>query len=46
MGTVLLESDLGTNLYNSIRIIVIAVGFFSAVRAISIPYAESTDVNA
>jgi hypothetical protein len=27
--------------YDSIRIIVIAAGFFSAVRAISIPYAES-----
>jgi hypothetical protein len=27
--------------YDSIRIIVIAAGFFSAVRSISIPYAES-----
>ncbi len=32
-------------LYDSIRIVVIAVGFFAAVRAISIPYAESTEVN-
>jgi hypothetical protein len=32
-------------LYDSIRIVVIAVGFFSAVRAIRIPYAESTEAN-
>jgi hypothetical protein len=30
--------------YDSIRIVVIAVGFFSSVRAISIPYSESEKV--
>jgi hypothetical protein len=32
-------------LYDSIRIVVIAAGLFSAVRATGIPYAESTEVN-
>jgi hypothetical protein len=32
-------------LYDSIRIVVIAAGFFSAVRTISIPYVESTEAN-
>ena len=32
-------------LYDSIRIVVIASGFFAAVRAISIPYADATEVS-